>query len=275
MEPITTAALIGGGAQVLGGLFGMSGQSSANRANERIAKENRDFQERMSSTAYQRAARDLEAAGLNRILAMGSPSSTPGGATAVMQNKNAPLAQGVSQAAHSALAIKKAGAEIENIGANTENTAANTELTRTRQLIASHGEVIAGITGDIVRALKTATGWDKLNNDQRAALITEKVNQARGFVTDALEKMGNTGKDLDNAWQRTQESMKSFVTDTLNAGREAVGIPQEQSDQKQRISKLRPEQLKIYNRQSRKYIDMGYLPWKARNMALDDATRAN
>ena len=46
------------------------------------AQKNRNFQERMSSTAYTRAAKDLEEAGLNRILALGGAASSPGGATA-------------------------------------------------------------------------------------------------------------------------------------------------------------------------------------------------
>lgn len=48
----------------------------------RVARENREFQLDASSTAYQRATVDLEASGLNRILALGGPSSTPSGSVA-------------------------------------------------------------------------------------------------------------------------------------------------------------------------------------------------
>ena len=50
------------------------------------AQKDRDFQERMSSTAYQRAAKDMLAAGINPAtltgLSGGSAASTPSGSTA-------------------------------------------------------------------------------------------------------------------------------------------------------------------------------------------------
>ena len=105
-------AAIGG---IVGGLLGRSGQRDANRQNLKIAREQMAFQERMSNTAYQRATKDLEQAGLNRILALGSPASSPAGASAVMLNENQQLAENISDLPTTAMAIKRQKQEIENL----------------------------------------------------------------------------------------------------------------------------------------------------------------
>ena len=109
------AGIIPAVGNILGGLIGRSGVSSANAANIRIARENREFQERMSSTAYTRAAKDLENAGLNRILALGSPATTPAGNLATMQNEQAPVQEGIRGGVSTALQSKRLQQEIKNM----------------------------------------------------------------------------------------------------------------------------------------------------------------
>lgn len=157
INPAVLGGLLGVGSAIIGGVF-----------SAKAAKANRDFQERMSSTAHQREVADLRAAGLNPILSAHGGASSPGGAVADVPDVGEHVTRGVA----SALALKQAKANLELTHAETA-------------LANAHGQESNVRAGDIIN---TARAGRMSEITSRAELAKLNVEQMRQLMPVALER---------------------------------------------------------------------------------------
>lgn len=124
-------------------------QEGINAQNVALTREQMAFQERMSSTAYQRAMADMKAAGLNPMLAYAQGgASTPGGASVKLENPQAvgassgqavaQMLQGATQSAQQAASAEMLSAQAAKLRSETLEQKLHTaklvaEISRTGQ----------------------------------------------------------------------------------------------------------------------------------------------
>lgn len=187
---IGASGWLGPAANLVGGFLGQQGAEEQNRTNIKLARENRDWQERMANTAYQRAATDLEKAGLNRILSLGSPASTPSGNVAQVVNENQSLAENIAKSPHSAMALRVQKQQLRQMESAIENTDADTFLKGETALKTQADRTLAETSQKLVEEQIRKTREDSRNSAAQA-LIAEtnaELYDAMGPALVALEK---------------------------------------------------------------------------------------
>lgn len=190
------------GAAVLGAYGSYSGGRSANAANVGLNRANREWQERMSNTAYQRSAKDLEKAGLNRILALGGPASSPTNQAPKVENT---LKDAAPQAAQAALTA----AQIKNIESQTEKTKAETIGVHQMNDIKSGAANVGKDAGQLYEAGKGFIQTDGPN------VIKGAQDIGKSIVTEAKSLWDSAASKLDNftAKMEVQELKNKKFTD--------------------------------------------------------------
>lgn len=181
LDPVTGSLITGIGGSLLGGIFGSSAQSRANRMNIRLQRENQAFLERMENTSWQRGVKDMIAAGINPMLAVsqggaGSPSTSA--ATVIPEDA---MSRAVSSASDKALRTM----ELKNVQAQVkinEQKAEQEEMETLRQKIAMGRGHVEDEHGNVT--LPERAWWtDALRNSKAAADLKDLEYQVASQIS--------------------------------------------------------------------------------------------
>jgi len=192
-------------ASAASGIAGFLGQQETNAQNRQLAAENTAFQERMSNTAYQRQVKDLEASGLNPMLAYvkGGGASTPSGTVMPMQNAVSAGLSSAESSARSSLTTK----QVPKVAAETEKIGADTVVSRAQRFLVEAQTFLAGVTADEKRANLNVL-------EVRAKQITEEIKNIplEGDRLIALAKQLKASELLIGKQTLTEEQRRGQVS---------------------------------------------------------------
>ena len=173
---------MGGGAGIVGPLLGFAGDIAGAAMTKRAAKRQMDFQREMASTQHQRAAKDLEAAGLNRILALGRPNAAPAGA--------APKYDSLTKSSTAAVSSARQINEQKRMGKSQRDLHDQQEITLGAQAESASAQAAAHRQSALESADRMLTNAkERAKIDQVTGRTAEERRQAK-VMADSLEELG-------------------------------------------------------------------------------------
>jgi hypothetical protein len=184
---------------LLSGIAGMFGQSQTNEMQLQMMQQQQAFQERMSSTAYQRASTDMQAAGLNPMMmfSSGSAASSPAGAAPSAAVKSGLDSDSISRAMSTATQMRVADATINNLVEQNAKIKAET-LTESQRplLVANEAGLKANQMGN-VRA-DTANKGQVFLELRNRGVTAENERAINGDVRKVLDQTGYGGQKVSD-----------------------------------------------------------------------------
>lgn len=203
-------SLLGPAGAVFGGSIGssmdnMAAEERNNEANKQQAQAMMAFQERMSSTAHTRATEDLQKAGLNRILALGQPASSPAGAMAQQNAVKNNFAESGMNAASTLLNSQSIGSQTnlnkdsaDLAKANTAKAMAETVKIQSTEGIDKTKNTLGNLANKGINAiLKTIGNSAKEQKTRQETMNERKVRFLKEFEKKKNSKHSNKPKPFN------------------------------------------------------------------------------
>lgn len=228
MNPLAFA-IAGGAASAFGSYMNQKQQRETNEMNQAIAREQMAFQERMSSSAHQRQAKDLEAAGLNRILSAtgGSGASAPSGAASTALSPR--VGDMLKDTVNSGLAAANLESDLAIKDAGVAKTLADTANSLEQSKILSEQTAQAGLATAKQRAVqeeqiereKHMTTEQRYKASERKA-ESERSRTALEYEQTDLERR-KSQSEIDKDFQKYDNVIRR-VTDGIDAATSALNV---------------------------------------------------